>query len=134
VKTASNFRCTSWLLFNLVLIGVEAEARPNHWLIWKQGVIKSVDLQHKSLTIVENDNQPAEVFRWNKGTRLLDQATERGKNGRLIDQNVLTSGELVKILFQNERGERVAKRIVINTSDDKLGSKTVQAFGRSKHE
>jgi hypothetical protein len=134
VKTASKFRCTCWLLFALALIGVEAEARSNHWLAWKQGVIKSVDLPHMSLTIAENDNQPAEVFRWNKGTRLLDQATERGKNGRLIDQNVLTSGESVKILFQNERGERVAKRIVISTSDPKLGSKTVQAVGRSKHE
>ena len=134
MKTASKFRCTSWLLFAVALIDVEAQARPNHWLTWKQGVIKSVDLQHKSLTIAENDNQPAEVFRWNKGTRLFDQGTERGKNGRLIDQNVFTSGESVKILFQNERGERVAKRIVISASDPKLGSKTVQAIGRSKHE
>jgi hypothetical protein len=134
VKTTSKFRCTSWLLFALALIGVEAEARSNHWLAWKQGIIKYVDLQHKSLTIAEKDNQPAKVFRWNKETRLLDQATERGKNGSLIDQSVLTSGESVKILFQNERGERVAKRIVINTSDPKLGSKTVQAVGGSKHE
>jgi hypothetical protein len=134
VKITSKFRCTSWLLFALALIGVEAEARSNHWLAWKQGIIKCVDLQHKSLTIAEKDNQPAKVFRWNKETRLLDQATERGKNGSLIDQSVLTSGESVKILFQNERGERVAKRIVINTSDPKLGSKTVQAVGGSKHE
>jgi hypothetical protein len=134
VKTTSKFRCTSWLLFALALIGVEAEARSNHWLAWKQGIIKYVDLQHKSLTIAEKDNQPGKVFRWNKETRLLDQATERGKNGSLIDQSVLTSGESVKILFQNERGERVAKRIVINTSDPKLGSKTVQAVGGSKHE
>ena len=134
MKTASKFRCSSWSLFALALIGVEAEARSNHWLAWKQGVIKSVDQQHKSLTIAENDNQPAEVFRWNKGTRLFDQATERAKNGRLIDQNVLTNGESFKILFQNERGERVAKRIVISPSDPKLGSKTVQAVGRSKHE
>ena len=134
MKTASKFRCASWLLFALALIAVEAEARSNHWLAWKQGIIKCVDLQHMSLTIAENDNQPAEVFRWNKETRLFDQATERGKNGRLIDQNVLASGESVKILFQNERGELVAKRIVISTSDPKLGSKTVQAVGRSKHE
>ena len=134
MKTASKFRGTSWLLFALALIGVEAEARSNHWLAWKQGIIKSVDLQHKSLTTAENDNKPAEVFHWNKGTRLFDQGTERGKNGRLIDQNVLTSGEPVKILFQNERGERVAKRIVISASDPKLGAKTVQAVGRSKHE
>ena len=134
MKTASKFRCTCWLLFALALIGVEAEARSNHWLAWKQGIIKSVDLQHKSLTIAENDNQPVEVFCWNKGTRLFDQATERGKNGRLIDPNVITSGESVKILFQNERGERVAKRIVISASDHKLGSKTVQAVGRSEHE
>ena len=134
MKTASKFRGTSWLVFALALIGVEAEARSNHWLAWKQGIIKSVDLQHNSLTIAENDNQPAEVFRWNKETRLFDQVTERGKNGRLIDQNVLTSGESVKILFQNERGERVAKRIVISASDPKLGAKTVQAVGRSKHE
>ena len=129
-KTARTSPSTRWLLLALALIGGNAEARPNHWLTWKQGVIRSVDPQRKSLTIAENDNKAVEVFRWNSGTRLLDQATERGKSGRPIDQGALTSGKSVKILFQNERGERVAKRIVINTSDNKHGSKTIQAVGR----
>ena len=127
MKTANQSRCVGWLLLVLALIGGNAEARPNHWLTWKQGVIQSVDPQRKSLTIAENDHQAVELFRWNKGTRLLDQATERGKSGRPIEQGALMSGESVKILFRNERGERVAKRIVINTSDR---SKTIQAVGR----
>ena len=130
MKTASKSHCTRWLLLALAVIGGNAEARPNHWLTWKQGVITSVDPQRKSLTIAENDNQAVEVFRWNKGTRLLDKATERGKNGKPIDQGALASGESVKILFQNERGERVAKRIIINSSDHNLGPKTGHSFGR----
>ena len=130
VSPASKPHFTRWLVLALALIGGNAQARPNHWLTWKQGVIRSVDPQRKSLTIGENANQAVEVFRWNKGTRLLDQATERDKSGRPIDQGALTSGESVKILFQNERGERVAKRIVINTSDHKPGSKPIQSAGR----
>jgi hypothetical protein len=124
VKTSSK---SHGLLFALALMGVEAEARPGHFLTWRQGFIKSVDPQRNVLSIAQNDNQTAEVFRWNRETHFLDQAVERHKSGRPIDQSALMSGESVKILFQSQRGEGVAKRIVINTSDR---PKTIQAVGR----
>jgi hypothetical protein len=49
------------------------------------------------------------------------------KSKVIIDQRALTGDESVKTLVRNVRGERVAKRIVINTSDR---PKTIQAVGR----
>ena len=86
-----------------------------------RGTIQSVNASEQQLTIQESKSKQPQVFTWNQNTRFVEQDHAWSKS-RPVMADHLRPGEPVKIRYQKENDQFVAKTVVISHANKAAAS------------
>lgn len=95
------------------LVGVTAFSKNPNRMLSDRGKVVNVNTQDKTLTITEAKSHQPQMFTWNDNTRFLERDHVLSKS-KAASANELKQGEPVKIRYQKENDQLVAKLIVIS--------------------
>ena len=105
------------------LMGVPAFARNPNRTLGDRGTIESVNAQEQMLMIKETKSKQPQVFSWNQDTRFVERDHLWSKSKpAMADQ--LRAGEPVKVRYQKENDQLVAKTIVVSPAKKAAASAT----------
>jgi hypothetical protein len=107
------------------LTGVTAFAKDPNRTMEDHGTVANVNTQDNTLTITEAKSHQAQMFTWNQDTRFLERDHMLGKS-KTVSAEELKQGEPVKIRYQKENDQLVAKVIVISHSNKAAASANQQ--------
>lgn len=115
-------KVASTSLLAIGMIGVTgASKNPNS--MEDHGTIESVNVQQQTFTIKESKSKEPQVFTWNQDTRFVEHNHAWSKS-KPVMADQLQPGETVKVRYQKENDQLVAKSIVISHANKAAASAT----------
>jgi hypothetical protein len=107
-------KIVSTSLLAVGLLGVTAFSRNPNRTMADRGTVASVNAKESTLTITEAKSHQPQVFTWNSDTRFLERGDHLWSKSKAVMADQLQPGEPVKIRYQKENDQLLAKMIVIS--------------------
>jgi hypothetical protein len=106
-------RIASTSLLAVGLLSVTAFSRNPDRVMADRGTIASINSDSKVLTIIEAKSHRPQMFSWNQDTRFLERDHLWNRSKPIMAEQ-LRSGEPVKVRYQKQNDQLVAKSVVIS--------------------
>jgi hypothetical protein len=110
-------KIVSTSLLMVGLVGLTAFSRNPNRTLSDRGTVASVNTSENMLTITETKSHQPQVFTWNSDTRFLERGDHLWSKSKPVMADQLQPGEPVKIRYQKENDQLLAKTIVISHSN-----------------